>query len=92
MTDLQELENMLGALGDLPSLSVAWVDFLGKTQNPPPDGGADGTVDAEAWRHARNVCGAIHTILAARVALNIERIKAAGIAKLTPAERGALGL
>ena len=92
MTNLQELENMLSALGDLASLSGLWDDFLGKTQNPPPDGEADGTVNAEAWRLTRNICGAFHTIIAARVAMNLERIKAAGIAKLTPAERSALGI
>lgn len=92
MTDREELERMLSALGDLTALSERWDTLLGKTQNGPPDGEGDGTIDVDTWYQVRFVCRGLHNILSAQQTLSLEHVKAAALAKLTPAERSALGL
>ena len=92
MTNRDQLDGMLSTLGDLTSLSQRWDTFLGETQNPLPDGGADGTIDADTWRHMRDLCTAIHAAMRAQAALNRGVLAAFALAKLTPAERDALGL
>ena len=83
---------MLSTLGDLSALSERWDTFLGETQNPLPDGGADGTLDEATWLQVRALCNAFHNVSSAIGALNRERLAKAALAKLTPAERDALGL
>ena len=91
-TDRERLDTLLGELGDLTTLSERLDTLLGEAQNPVPEGKGDGTICEADWWQMRAVCNALHNILGAQGALNLERIKATGLAKLTPAERSALGL
>lgn len=91
-TDRERLDILLGELGDLTSLSERLDTLLGETQNGPPDGKADGSICEADWWQVRHVCNALHNILGAQGALTLERVKSAALAKLTPAERSALGL
>lgn len=91
-TDRERLDLLLGELGDLTSLSERLDTLLGETQNRAPDGKADGSISESDWWQMRAICNALHNVLGAQGALNLERIKAAALAKLTSAERAALGL
>lgn len=92
MTDRETLDSMLSMLGDLTSLQVRWDELLGKAQNGPPDGGADGTIDGDTWSYMQSFCRALTQLRLAQTALNRKKVAAAALAKLTPEEREALNL
>ena len=61
MTDrdaiMQPLKRLVAGIGtaDLKALHEA----LGKAQNGPPDGAADGTIDAAEWKAASDIARAL---------------------------------
>lgn len=64
MTDLDTLMTLARALASVikPDTVAAWDDIVGKAQNGPPDGAADGTIDADTWAHARRLADAVSSI------------------------------
>lgn len=64
MSDLDTLMTLARALASVikPDTVAAWDDIVGKAQNGPPEGAADGTIDADTWTHARKVADGISAI------------------------------
>ena len=61
-TDRERMNAIMARIPDLTLLASDARELLGKTQNGPPGGEADGTLHPDAWYVLRAVCTALDAL------------------------------
>ena len=77
MTDDESFSDLVASfpftLDDIKLLRHRARNLLGKAQNGPPHGHADGTLDAKSWRQLRQLSDAIQALQVAAADIEADR-------------------